>query len=1209
MRKAHSRGAKHFKVYCSMASDNFVHLHVHTSYSALDGVARIEPLIERVVELNQPAIAITDHGVMAGALDLHRAATAAGVTPIIGLEAYATPTLKPRQDATPTFLGDVDAKGKPVSGDDISGQGAYTHMTMLAASQDGLRNLMRISSASHVDGRYRAPRLDLDLLQRYGSGIIATTGCPSGEIQTLIRLGKLKEAYAHADLLRSLLDDGNLFVEIMDHSLDIEGRVINELVQMSKDLNLPLLATNDLHYVNQGDARWHEAMLALQSGAKLSDSTYDEGGKRFAFSGDSFYVKSAEEMRSLFTGDLAVACDNTLLIAQRVKDADISFQSTDLMPHYPTVDGVSEVDEFRRQTVEGLVARFRGEHVRGDYRTRLAYEMDIIEEMGFPGYFLVVADFIQWAKNQGIAVGPSRGSVAGSLVAWALRITEVDPIKHELLFERFLNPERVSMPDIDIDFQDDRRHEVVEYVTQKYGADKVANIATFSKVKAKMALRDAARVLGHPYEVGDKLSKAYPDGVMGKELSFTDAMDPEHERYSEAEDFRNLVSQGSNQSVYRLASRFEGVMRGYGTHAAGVIISSEPIADHVPLMRAKTDGPVMTAFDYPMAESLGLVKMDFLGLSNLSTIAIAVKYVAANRGVNLDVNQVMDDLDDEATFELLRRGDTVGVFQLEGTGMRALLKRMEPNCFADISAVSALYRPGPMGANAHNDYADRKTGRATAHAIHREFVKKLDGVLGETYGVICYQEQVMRIAQEVAGYTLGQADILRKAMGKKNKAALDKEYIPFRDGAAVNGYSESAVKALWDVLVPFANYAFNKSHSAAYGMISYSTAYLKANYPAEYMAALLSTSSSKPEKLTIYLSEARTMGIPVMVPDVNESVSGFAPAGDKIRVGLLGVRGVGEGPIEALIEERELNGPYLSFIDFLQRHNGSPAGNKRVVEALIQAGAFDSLGNHRAQLMAAAIPALEAMGKQRTKARTKAKKSGNMFDRRSMDTEEIVVPNVAQWPKKDLLAREREMLGMYVSGHPLDGMEDALKVVSDTQVVDLLEADEDFEPRDVKIAGLLTAVEVKTAKKSGKKWALVTFEDATGAIQIPIFPHAYGRIKSYLVADNVVGFEAKARFDKEEGIRVSIESASSPNMRSAAVKAASEKPYEIHVDSAAFERTKEELKSLLQENPGKWDVILVVEGKKEIVRYNLGAEFKITPTARLREELKGLFAS
>ncbi|MEU7096075.1 DNA polymerase III subunit alpha [Kitasatospora aureofaciens] len=906
----------------------FVHLHNHTQYSMLDGAARLGPLFASAAEMGMPALAMTDHGNLHGAYDFWKAGRAAGVKPIIGIEAYVAPGS--RHDRKPVLW----ANGGE---DDVAGRGAYTHMTLLAESNEGLKNLFRLSSLSYAEGMYYKPRIDRELLAGYSAGLIGTTGCPSGEVQTWLRIGNYEAARQAASDYRDILGPANYFLELMDHGLSIERRVRDDLLRLAGELALPLVATNDSHFVRPEDAPAHDLLLCIGTQA-----TIDQPG-RFKFDGEGYWLRSPAEMRQLWA-ELPEACEATLSIAER---CEVSFESSDLLPRFPVADGWTEESWLRTEVYRGLQRRYpRG--IPSDRIERAEYELQVIVEMGFSSYFLVVADFIMWAKANGIRVGPGRGSAAGSLVSYALNITDLDPIQHDLMFERFLNPERVSMPDIDIDFDDRRRGEVIEYVARRWGSDHVAQIATFGYIKAKAAIKDSARALGFGYEVGDALTKAYPQPLMGKDAALECVTNPEHERYRDAKAFRQLLGTSDDyQRVYDAARGIEGLIRQPGVHAAGVIISAEPLIDHVPLW-ANKDGSVITQFDYPTCEALGLLKMDFLGLRNLTIIDDCLKEVKRNHGRDVDLLAL--PLGDRETYSLLARGETLGVFQLDSAPMRKLLQRMRPDQFSDIAAVLALYRPGPMGVKAHFAYADRKNGREPVEPIHPELSVALAPILDETYGVIVYQEQVTKAAQAVAGYSVGKADLLRKAMGKKKKEVLDAEFEPFSAGMRRNGYSEDAIRTLWDVLVPFADYAFNKAHASAYALISYWTAYLKAHYPAEYMAAVLTAEAGKSpdqDSTPAYLAECGRMGIEVRRPDVNVSGVDYTPVPGGILHGLGAIKGVGTAA-DVLVAERAVHGPYSSLPDLLGRLGR--AANRRVVEALVGAGALDSLGSRAAML-------------------------------------------------------------------------------------------------------------------------------------------------------------------------------------------------------------------------------------------------------------------
>lgn len=1080
-------------------TDTFVHLHNHTDFSLLDGAARVADLPRAAAEHGMPALAITDHGYLFGAYKFWQAARANGIKPIIGLEGYLSPGTH-RTDRNRVRF----AQG---GGDDVSGGGAYTHITLWSETTAGMHNLFRLASLSSLEGQLgKWPRADRELLQLYGKGLIATTGCPSGEVQTRLRLGQYKEAVQAAADFRDIFGPENYFVELMDHDIAIEKRTRDDLLRLAKDLNLPLVATNDVHYTNEGDAHTHEAMLCTQSGSVLTDPTYDQGGKRFAFSGSGYYLKSAAEMRHLFR-DLPEACDNTLAIAERCQ-SDFEPAVGKYMPHFPVPDGETERTYFVAEVQKGLHFRY-GAVIPAEKQERANYEIEIICMKGYPGYFLVVADFIQWAKNNGIRVGPGRGSGAGSMCAYAMRITDLDPIDHGLLFERFLNPERDSLPDFDIDFDDRRREEVVRYVEGKYGPEYVTQIITYGTYKPKNSIKDAARVLGFPYSTGDKITKAMPATLQGKDVPLKQLFNEEHPRYAEGEEFRSLYKGDLDVSAtHKLASGIEGITRQWGVHAAGVIMSSAPTMDVIPIHRRPADGTLITQFDYPACEDLGLVKMDFLGLKNLTILSDALANIErAGKGT-----VILEDLtfDDPKTFELLQRADTLGVFQLDGDGLRSLIKLMKPDIFADISATIALYRPGPMGMDSHTNYALRKNKRQPLTPIHAELEDVLQEVLSETYGLIVYQEQVMEIAQKVAGYTLGQADLLRRAMGKKKKEVLDKEYEHFERGMRQNGYSQDAILTLWRTLLPFADYAFNKSHSAAYGVVSYFTAYLKANYPVEYMASLLTSVGDKKDKLALYLNECRRMGISVLPPDINESQRVFTAVGDVIRFGFEAVSGLGGDLADTIVLTREQSGNFESFEQFV---NAMPSTSitKKSLEALIKAGGFDSFGASRRGL----TMVYEAIADEARKTNRRAE--AGEFTLFGAEFRVPVEIPTEEWPKKDLLAFERDMLGLYVSDHPLTGMEDQLALYRDVEAADLAAADEEEmsdplgQQRVVTLSGLATAVERRVSKK-GAEWGTLLLEDMTGQMPCLVFPKTYKDVQQFLVQDTVVIAQGKVSY-------------------------------------------------------------------------------------------------
>ncbi|MSW18593.1 MAG: DNA polymerase III subunit alpha, partial [Actinobacteria bacterium] len=903
-------------------SENFVHLHVHTEYSMLDGAAKISELVEEVANQNMPAIAMTDHGNVFGAFEFYKIAKAAHVKPIIGIEAYVAPESR---------FDKRRVKWAEGGEDDVSAGGAYTHMTILAENNQGLSNLFKLSSLASLEGFYYKPRVDRELLSKYSSGLIGTTGCAGGEIQTRLRMGSYHEALKAASDMKDIFGADNFFLELMDHSIDIEKRVFTDLLKLGKELNLPPLATNDLHYTFHKDASAHEVLLCVQSGSTLADP------KRFKFENSEFYLKSAAQMRTLFK-DIPESCDNTLIIAER---CDITMrEGENLLPRFEVPQGETEDSWLVKVANLGLASKLNGQ-VLPEYQERLNFELDVMIKMGFPGYFLVVSDLCNHARKVGIRVGPGRGSAAGSLVSYALGITGLDPIKFGLLFERFLNPERISMPDIDLDFDERRRSEMIQYATTKYGDDRVAQIITYGTIKSKQAIKDSTRVLGYPYALGERLTKSLPPSVMGKDISLSGIFNVEDDRYGEASEFRNLYeSDPDSKRIVDTARGIEGLKRQWGVHAAGVILSKEPLLDVIPIHRREADGAVITQFDMGACEATGLLKMDFLGLRNLSVLDDCLINIQKNLGKTVVLEEL--PLEDKKTFELLSRGDTLGVFQLDSAPIRALLRSMAPDSFEDISAVIALYRPGPMGEDSHNKYADYKNGRKNPVAIHAELEKPLNEILKDTYGLIVYQEQVLAIARKVAGFTLGRADLLRKAMGKKNKEILDKEKVHFEEGMKSNGFSQDAIEKLWQTLIPFSDYAFNRAHSAGYGLLSFWTAYLKANYPTEYMAALLTSVRDDKDKSALYLNECRRRGIKVLAPDVNESDSEYTPRGVDIRFGLTAIRNVGENVVASIIKNRTDKSKYSSFGDFLTKVD-SIVCNKKSIESLIKAGAFDSL--------------------------------------------------------------------------------------------------------------------------------------------------------------------------------------------------------------------------------------------------------------------------
>ena len=1143
----------------------------------LDGAARLKDLASEVARQEMPAIAMTDHGNVFGAFDFYKQMKKAGVKPIIGIEAYIAPESR---------FDKKRVKWAEGGEDDVSGGGAFTHMTLLAYNNVGLANLYRLSSLASLEGFYYKPRMDRELLAKYSEGLIATSGCPGGEIQTRIRMGAYDEARNAAGEFREIFGANNFYIELMDHGIEIERRSREDLLRLSKELGLPLVATNDLHYTYADDASAHEALLCIQSGSTLADP------KRFKFENGEFYLKSAAQMRALFS-ELPAACDNTLIIAER---CEVSLRENEnLLPQFKVPEGETEVSWLIKKSEAGLRERC-GENPDQVYIERLAYELDVMSKMGFAGYFLVVADLVAYARSQNIWVGPGRGSAAGSLVSYSLGITGLDPIKHGLLFERFLNPERISMPDIDLDFDERRRGDMIRYATEKYGEDRVAQIITYGTIKSKQAIKDSTRVLGYPYAAGEKLTKALPPSVMGKDISLAGVFDIDDERFNEASEFRTLYeTDPDSKRIVDTARGIEGLKRQWGVHAAGVILSKEPLLDVIPIHRRDADGAIITQFDMGACESTGLLKMDFLGLRNLSVIDDCLRNITINSGKTIDLYAI--PLDDKKTFQLVGKGETLGVFQLDGAPMRALLRSMSPDSFEDISAVLALYRPGPMGVNSHNEYADRKNKRKKVEPIHPELSEPLQEILGDTYGLIVYQEQVMAIAQKVAGFSLGRADLLRKAMGKKNKEILDKEYVNFEAGMKKNGYSVVAISRLWETLIPFSDYAFNRAHTAGYGLVSYWTAYLKANFPTEYMAALLTSVRDDKDKSAQYLNECRRMGIKVLPPDVNESFADYTPIHRDIRFGLAAIRNVGENVVASIAKNRNEKGKFTSFGDFLAKVDVHVC-NKKTIESLIKAGAFDSLGDTRKGLMTVYLEAIDSVME------TKRAESIGQFDLfGSVETQEVkgLTLDIPQdeWEKSLLLSYEREMLGLYVSDHPLLGVEHVLRAATDRAISSVTDESVTHD-QIVTIAGLITNIQRKVTKQ-GASWAIVTIEDLEGSIDVRFFSNTYAQTAMHLVEDRIV--VVRGRVDKREEVaQISALELSLPD-----IKQSPTGPLVIKLDTnRCTPPIVDRMKEILRSHPGSREVHLQLIGGAKSTTLKLDEGLKVTASPSLSADLKSI---
>ena len=1176
----------------SSTRSDFVHLHTHTHYSTLDGASRIPDLVAEVGRLGQPAVAITDHGNMHGAYELWRTAVDADIKPIIGIEAYVTPETA-RQDKSRVHWGTDEQRS-----DDVSGGGFITHMTLWASDDTGLVNLIKASSVANLEGLVgKWPRMDKDLLSTYHKGVIATTGCPSGIVQTRLRLGQFDEALRAAGEFQDIFGKENYYVELMDHGLEIEHRVTKDLLEIARRLDAPLVATNDSHYVRKEDASAQDALLCINSGSRLTDPG------RFKFDGTGYYIRSAQEMREIFK-EFPEACDNTLEIAERCNVMFDDHEDGAFMPRFDCPEGWDETSLFLKKVDEGLKNRYP-DGVPEEVSHQADYECGVICQMQFTGYFLVVADYINWAKQHGIMVGPGRGSAAGSMVAYAMGITELDPLKHGLIFERFLNPERVSLPDIDVDFDPEGRMKVLDYVGRKYGSDKVAQCVTYGTIKTKQALKDSARIMDYEYSVGDQVTKALPPTVNGKDMSLKEIFDPQSKRYPEAKEFRDLYE--SNPDVKRIteeAKGIEGIIRQTGVHACATIMASNPITNTSPLME-RTDGTVTTTFEYHTCETLGLVKMDFLGLSNLTVIRDTVNNIKRNGKEPISIEKV--PLDDKETYQLLSRGDTLGVFQLDGDGMRSLLRMLKPDNFNDISALIALYRPGPMDMNSHINYAKRKNGLQKIEPIHPEVAKPLAGVLDETYGLIVYQEQVQSAARILAGYSLGRADVLRRAMGKKKPDVLAKEQVPFFEGMKAHGYSQEAAQAVWDVLVPFSGYAFNKAHSAAYALIAYWTAYLKTHYPVEFMAALLQNERTNKDKTALYLGEARRMGIRILAPDINESVSEYSAVGDVVRFGLGAIRNVGDKVVADIIKERQgPRGKYVNFMDFVKRVPMEVL-NKRTVESLIKGGAFDSIDPNRRALFQIHDEAVDQVMP------IKRKQAEGQFDlfadadddepqQDALGDAQVTVPDIDEWDKSTKLNFERQMLGLYVSDHPLSGMTSVLAGMRDMSIAQLLNRSKSMDGKAVTLAGLVTAVDRRVSKK-GNPWAIVTIEDLESSIQCMFFGKVYDAHSDDLVLDSVIRVKGVVELrDEATNIRVN-------DMEVPVLESADERPLTITLPRQALDRGHmERLARILKSHPGYCQVRLAVTDDRGNVRLlTFGDGFRTRHDTSMMAEIKSVF--
>ena len=1144
----------------------------------LDGAARVKDMVRAAAADGQPAIAITDHGVLYGVIDFYKAATAVGIKPVLGIEAYVTPGS--RFDRLPRR------------------EDKRYHLTLLAENQVGYRNLMKLASKAYLEGFYYKPRMDLELLSEHSEGIIAASGCLGGQVPQLLapdgtgeegNVGQVRDyeaAVKAAAMYQDIFGEENWFIEVQDHGIPGQQRIMDDLLQISTDIGAPLLASNDSHYTYAYESEAHDVLLCIQTGANKSDE------ERFRFGSQEFYIKTAAEMRDRFPAErYPGATDNSLLIADRV-DVKLEFDKI-LLPQFPVPDGMNETGYLRDLVMEG--ARRRYGEFNEEIAKRLEYELRVIDEMGFSAYFLIVWDLIRHAKVRGIRTGPGRGSAAGSIVAYCLEITGLDPIAYGLIFERFLNQGRREMPDIDMDFDERFRGEMIQYCAERYGSDHVAQIITFSTIKGKQAIRDAARVLGHPYGVGDRAAKLMPPSILGKDATLSQCLeDPgregeqaERDHYTAAVGLRDLYEADAiTREVIETARGLEGLRRQDSIHAAAVVISPVPLTDVVPVQRKGADAEVVTQYEMHGVEALGLLKMDFLGLRNLATIERALELIERNTDSRPDIDAI--PLDDPAVFDLFQRGDSMGVFQFEGGPMRALMRNLKPEVFDHLVALNALYRPGPLGAGMHLEYADRKNGKSPIEYLHPD----LEDVLSDSFGIMVFQEQVMQTAQTMAGFSMIEADALRKAMGKKIPAVMREQEEKFVAGCVQRGHPEKLGEDLFGFIEHFAGYGFNKSHSAAYALVAYQTAWLKVHYPAEYMAALLTAVKRDKDKTAVYLHECRVMGIPVHVPDVNVSESDFVGVDGSISFGLSAIRNVGEAVVAQVVEERDTDGPFKDFGDFVDRVDVTVL-NKRTVESLIKAGAFDSLGHTRMGLLAVAHDTLDA-----TIARRRAEDMGqySLFGGADDEaqSEGLAIP-VVEWGKKVKLAFEKEMLGLYVSDHPLLGVERTLEAMCSTSIPGMWELDDKATST---IGGVVGSINTRFTK-AGDPMYFFNFEDLQGSVEVVCFPRTVAEYGPLIREDAVLVIAGRVDH-RGDDVKMIAQQVREPRLEA-------EETVRLRVPTTRMSRsTVEQLRGVLSNHPGNAGVFLHMtsDGGERVIE--LGSEHRVEPRSALFAELREL---
>ena len=1160
---------------------SFVHLHAHTEYSMLDGAAKIKDYLKKVSELNQPAAAITDHGNLYGALEFYNEATKIGVKPIIGYEAYLTPTSRferPERDKNKRY-----------------------HLTLLAENNVGYQNLVELVSKAYLEGYYYKPRIDYELLEEYSTGLIALSGCLGGEIAQFLAPDGSKEegnndevrSYENALLVakkyQQIFGKDNFFIELHNHGIPQQIEILSDLVKISKEIGAPLVATNDSHYVEQVNSSAHDALLCVQTNATLDDEN------RFKFEGSGYYVKSSEEMRELFPEDkYSDACDNTLKIAERI-EYNFEFDKT-YLPDFPVNQNQTTEELLRSKVLEGANELYK--NIDDEVMSRINYELDVINTMGYASYFLIVGDLIEFAKKNKIRTGAGRGSAAGSIVSYCLGITGIDPIKYGLIFERFLNKGRKSLPDIDMDFDERYRTDVINYAIEKYGQDKVAHIVTFATIKAKQAIRDAARVLGLPFSSGDKVAKLMPPMILGNTATISECLELDQDNnsgyskefFSASEELRKEYGSDSEvKKIIDIALGLEGLRRQDGIHAAAIVISPEKITNYLPIQRKGENSEIVTQYEMHTVEQLGLLKMDFLGLRNLSILDRTIELIGDPQ---FDIDNVL--LDDPKTFKLFSEGRMTGVFQLESRVAQTVSKNLNPKRFEDIVALVALIRPGPLGAGMHNEFADRANSRREIEYLHND----LEPILSETYGIILYQEQVMQIAEKIAGFNLQEADNLRVAMGKKIPKVMEEQRIKFTVGAANKGYSEQFAIELFDQIAYFAGYGFNKSHSVPYALLAYQTAYLKANYPAEYLAACLTAVKRDKDRTAIFLSEARELGVSVKTPDINVSFEDFTVRENEILFGLSAVRNVGDITAQKIVQERDVNGVFTTLEDFLSRID-SRSLNKRGIEALIQGGGLDKFGFTRFGMFEATVDLIE--GAKRNKSSLKNIQS-SLFEIEDSSNKLVQISN-KEWPKKEFLEREREMLGFFVSEDPLEGYGKVLRAESSHTVIELQDIDED-EEISVTISGLVSNVQKRVSRR-GNPWIQFDLQDVTGSLGVLLFNKLVEKYNNLFDGEIYLKITGTYIGGSENSIRARDIELVEP---SKLLENIDTSPLRISVNESKLEKNNLILlKELLSKYPGQSIVQLEVDSNGVIKLLEL-KDIKVRKTVQLKNEITTLFS-